>query len=246
MSAGFSEKHYLVLGAAGGIGSCVSHMLSEAGATLTLAGRTEETVASLADKLGATSHTVDGRDFSAVESLVEECGELDGIVNCIGSVLLKPAHLTDENTYDTIVDTNLKSAFATVRTAGKFMRKGGSIVLLSSAAAMHGLTNHEAIAAAKAGIIGLTMSAAASYAGTGLRINAVAPGLTQTPMTEKITANDAARKVSESMHALGRLGEPEDIARAILFFLDSANSWVSGQVLGIDGGLSRLMPKIKV
>jgi 3-oxoacyl-[acyl-carrier protein] reductase len=118
-------------------------------------------------------------------------------------------------------------------------------VLVSSAAAMAGLANHEAIAAAKAGILGLTLSAAATYAPANLRINAVAPGLTQTPLTASITGNETARKFSEAMHALGRLGTPEDVARAIVFLLDQANNWITGQVLAVDGGLSRVRPKMK-
>jgi NAD(P)-dependent dehydrogenase (short-subunit alcohol dehydrogenase family) len=132
-----------------------------------------------------------------------------------------------------------------MRAAGKHMNKGGSVVLISSAAAMEGLANHEAIAAAKAGIIGLTLSAAASYASMNLRVNAVAPGLIETPLTASLTGNEGARKFSEAMHALGRLGKPEDVARAIVFLLDTANDWITGQVLAVDGGLSRVRPKMK-
>jgi 3-oxoacyl-[acyl-carrier protein] reductase len=96
--------------------------------------------------------------------------------------------------------------------------------------------SHEAIAAAKAGIIGLTLAAAASYAGHQLRVNAVAPGLTETPLTQSLTANESAHQLSEAMHAFGRLGQPDDIARAIVFLLDLANSWITGQVLAVDGG----------
>jgi 3-oxoacyl-[acyl-carrier protein] reductase len=116
-------------------------------------------------------------------------------------------------------------------------------VLVSSAAALAGLSNHDAIAAAKAGVVGLMLSAAASYATQGLRINAVAPGLTQTPLTAALTASEGSRKVSESMHALGRLGEPDDVARGVAFLLDPANDWITGQVLGIDGGLGHVRPK---
>ena len=119
------------------------------------------------------------------------------------------------------------------------MIKGeGSVVLISSAAARIGLANHEAIAAAKAGILGLTLSAAATYASRGLRVNAVAPGLVRTPMTTRITSNEKAAESSRGLHALGRLGEPEDVARMIAWLLDPAQSWVTGQVFGVDGGLS--------
>jgi NAD(P)-dependent dehydrogenase (short-subunit alcohol dehydrogenase family) len=140
-----------------------------------------------------------------------------------------------------VIAANLTSAFAVVRAAGKAMRqKGGSIVLVSSAAARIGLANHEAIAAAKAGVMGLTLSAAATYASKGIRVNAVAPGLVRTPMTQRIWDNPKSAEASQAMHALGRLGEPDDVASLIGWLLDPANSWVTGQVIGVDGGLGSL------
>ena len=128
-------------------------------------------------------------------------------------------------------------------TARQLQACSGSRVVLagrddSLAAARTGVPNHAAIAAARAGIIGLTRSAAATYASRGLRINAVAPGLVRTPMTERITENPSASKASEALHALGRLGEPDDVARMICWLLDPLQSWITGQVFGIDGGLS--------
>jgi NAD(P)-dependent dehydrogenase (short-subunit alcohol dehydrogenase family) len=110
-------------------------------------------------------------------------------------------------------------------------------VLVSSAAAQTGLANHEAIAAAKGGVIGLTRSAAASYARQGVRVNAVAPGLVRTKLTERLTSSPQAEQASLALHALGRLGEPDDVASAIGWLLDPVQSWVTGQVIGIDGGL---------
>ena len=118
------------------------------------------------------------------------------------------------------------------------MTAGGSIVLVSSAAARVGLPNQEAIAAAKAGVIGLTLSAAATYASRGVRVNCVAPGLVRTPLTARITANESSLKASIAMHALGRVGEPADVAGAIDWLLGPESSWVTGQVLGVDGGLA--------
>jgi NAD(P)-dependent dehydrogenase (short-subunit alcohol dehydrogenase family) len=177
---------------------------------------------------------------AAAAKSVEAHGRLDGLANCVGSILLKPAHLTSEEEWDAVVSTNLRSAYAAVRAAARAMTAGGSVVLVSSAAARLGLANHEAIAAAKAGVIGLALSAAATYAPKGIRVNAVAPGLVRTPMTARITGNDAALKASTAMHALGRVGEPEDVASAIAWLLDPAQSWVTGQVIGVDGGLATI------
>ena len=130
-----------------------------------------------------------------------------------------------------------------MRAAGRVLAAqptGGSVVLVSSAAARLGLANHEAIAAAKAGVIGLTLSAAATYAARGLRVNCVAPGLVRTPLTARITGSPAATQASLGMHALGRLGEPDDVAAAIAYLLSPEAGWVSGEVLGVDGGLATL------
>jgi NAD(P)-dependent dehydrogenase (short-subunit alcohol dehydrogenase family) len=117
---------------------------------------------------------------------------------------------------------------------------GGSIVLMSSAAAGIGLPNHEAIAACKAGIEGLARSAAATYAAKQIRVNAVAPGLVQTPMTERVWNHPRSAEISLAMHPMGRFGQPEDIARAVCWLLDPSQSWITGQTIGVDGGLGRL------
>jgi NAD(P)-dependent dehydrogenase (short-subunit alcohol dehydrogenase family) len=233
--------NFLIIAASSGIGQAVARQLVAAGHRVFTTARNGSKIA--ADAI------LDATDFDAVDAVfaqaVEAIGSVDGVVNCAGSLLLKSAHLTNQTQYESVIAASLTTAFATVRAAGKHMTAGGSVVLISSAAAMEGLANHEAIAAAKAGIIGLTLSAAATYAPSNLRFNAVAPGLTETPLTASLTANETARKFSESMHALGRLGTADDVARAIVFLLDPANSWITGQVLAVDGGLSRVRPKLK-
>ncbi|MGD2216884.1 MAG: SDR family oxidoreductase [Gemmatimonadales bacterium] len=242
---------HVVLGATGGIGSAVARHLAEAGSRLMVAARDGEKVDRLARELDAESQVLDATRFDEVERCVsaarEAYGRVDGLVNCVGSVLLKPAHLTSEEEFNQTLTLNLGSAFAAVRAGAQAMRKeGGSIVLVSSAAAGVGLVNHEVIAAAKAGINGLVLSAAASYARLKIRVNAVAPGLVRSPQTEMITEVEAAARASVAMHALGRLGEPEDIASAIAFLLDPATSWVTGQILAVDGGLSSVRTRVKV
>ncbi len=237
----------VVIGASGGIGSILSRQLCTKGYRLVLGGRNPESLAMLAAELGAHATSVDASKFDQVESVFKEAvemfGRVDGVANCAGSLLLKPAHLTSETEFDETIASNLKSAFAVVRAGAKaMMGTGGSIVLVSSVAGRFGLPNHEAIAAAKAGVAGLTISAAASYARQKIRVNCVAPGLVKTPMTKRLTSSDAAVKASAAMHPLGRIGEPSDVASAIAWFLDPAQSWVTGQVLGVDGGMGSVRP----
>lgn len=233
--------NYLIIAAGSGIGQAVANQLRTPENQVFTTARNHSVI--------SPDVLLDARDFSAVEAVFEKAsasmGTLDGVVNCAGSLLLKPAGMTSQEQYQSTIDASLTTAFATVRAAGKHMSSGGAVVLVSSAAAMQGLANHEAISAAKAGILGLTLSAAATYAPMNLRVNAVAPGLTETPLTAPLTGNETSRKFSEAMHALGRLGKPEDVARAIVFLLDPLNSWITGQVLAVDGGLSRVRPKVK-
>jgi NAD(P)-dependent dehydrogenase (short-subunit alcohol dehydrogenase family) len=242
---------YLILAASSGIGRATAELLHEQGHALFLTARSRERIESLADLLGSSHAAVELTDFAATEDVfslaASRLGALDGVVNCAGSVVLKAAHATSRQSYEEAIAASLTTAFSTVRAAAaKMSESGSSVVLIASAAAVIGLANHEAIAAAKAGVVGLTLSAAATYAHHNIRFNAVAPGLTQTPATESLTRNPTARRVSQAMHALGRLGEPADIARAIAFLLDPANSWITGQVLAVDGGLSRVHPRVNL
>lgn len=234
---------YVVFGATGGIGSALCRRLAARGARLTIAARDRQRVDALAGELAAHGTVLDATVAVDVDRCVadalERHGRLDGVANCVGSLLLKPAHLTTEDEWAAVLATNLTSAFLVVRAAARAMtRTGGSVVLMSSAAARLGLANHEAIAAAKAGVQGLALSAAASYAGRGIRVNAVAPGLVRTPLTARLIASEASLKASTALHALGRIGEPDEVASAIEWLLDPAQRWVTGQVLGVDGGLA--------
>jgi NAD(P)-dependent dehydrogenase (short-subunit alcohol dehydrogenase family) len=251
MSKANARQAVIIIGGSGSIGSAIARELAAAGAALYLGARDEGRLAQRASELGAGYGAVDATDIAAVEAFVadaaESIGPLTGLVNAAGSILVRAAHQTSPEQFHETIALNLTTAFAAVRAAGKHMAKrGGSVVLFSSAAAQTGLINHEAIAAAKGGVEGLTRSAAATYAPRGLRFNAIAPGLVETDMSAPLLASEAGRAASTAMHPLGRLGQPADIASAALWLLDPANSWVSGQILGVDGGLGHLRPRQKV
>ncbi len=245
-----SASVFAILGATGGIGSALADRLVRQGARVALAGRREDAVASQAERLETRGWTFDATDVDAVAGFLDEAsdwgGGLAGVASCVGSILLKPAHLTSPEEFEDVLRVNLVSAFAVVRAAAATMgRTGGSVVLVGTAAVEIGLANHEAIAAAKGGVAGLVRSAAATYAARGIRVNGVAPGLVETPMTRRITGNDLARKASIAMHPLGRIGKPDDVASAIAWLLDPANDWITGQMVGVDGGLATLKTRAR-
>ncbi len=245
------EQTFVVLGATGAVGAALVRQLTGQGSHVVAGVRDPDKAAGLINETGCRVEPVEASEFTSIEACVraavESSGGLSGIANCMGSVLLKPAHLTSDAEWHETLAVNLGSSFAVVSAAAKAMRKsGGAVVLCSSAAAQIGLANHEAISAAKAGILGLVRSAAATYANRGIRFNAVAPGLVKSQMTRKLWESGEAAAMSSQMHALGRLGEPEEIARAMAFLLDPANDWITGQCLGVDGGLGSVLTRMKV
>ena len=239
-------RRYLIFAATSGIGADLVHRLAAAGARLALAARNAAALKELAATVDAAPYPYDAGSFASAEAAaagaVGALGGLDGVVCLSGSLLLKPAHLTTEAEWAQTVSANATAAFGVIRATARLLGStgGGSIVLVSSAAARIGLPNHEAIAAAKAAVEGLALSAAASYARQNVRINCVAPGLIRTPLTKAVIATEAGEKASTAMHPLGRLGEAADPSAAIAWLLSQEAAWVTGQVLGVDGGLGRL------
>ncbi len=236
---------HVIFGGAGGIGTALCRLLAAEGHRVLAVSRSPDRLANLPTSGSISTMTADPAVASEVDSVmaraVSEFGKIDGVANLAGAFLLKPAHLTTDDEFAAQLHANLVTAFCVLRGAVKaFGEGGGSIVLMSSVAAAIGLSNHEAVAAAKAGVEGLTRSAAATYAPRRIRVNAVAPGLTRTPLTGRLTSNEASLKASTAMHPLGRIGEPEDVAAAVAWLLGGQSSWVTGQTIGVDGGLGRV------
>ncbi|RUL86920.1 SDR family NAD(P)-dependent oxidoreductase [Tautonia sociabilis] len=237
----------LINGATGGIGSHLARMLVDRGDRVVLFARHEEPLRALASELGgdpvARPEVGDAGNPAdlerAVANAVETFGRLDGLAHCIGSVVIKPLHLLSLDEFDAALHINLRTAFNAVKAALKPMRSrnSGAIVLFSTVAVRQGINNHEGISAAKAGIEGLVRSAAISYARSKIRFNAVAPGMTETGLTEPLLKNEASRRFSATMHPLGRIGSPTEPAAVAAFLLSPQADWITGQVWGVDGGL---------
>ena len=238
----------VIIGAAGGIGSTLSNHFSK-NHNLFLGSRDETNLLNLKDNIISNNQydisTVDVTNFDSIEtfmSAAHNClGSIDCIINCSGSLLLKPAHITSENDLDKVFKTNVYSCFGIMKSSYKFLRtNGGSIILFSSAASKVGLKNHEAIASAKGAISSFVVSAASTYASNNIRINAIAPGLVETPLTERITNNKASLDYSKKMHALDRIGNPENFIPIVDSLVDQRSNWITGQTFFVDGGLSNI------
>lgn len=243
-------SHLVITGATGGVGRQVAQRLRREwpDLLLTLVARDETRLAALATDLGGPVGVVatDLSTEAGAAVLDDHLGSTplpSGVAHLVGSLLLKPAHRTSFSEWRATQAANLDSAFLVLRavTARWAAAKApGSVVLASSVAATTGFANHEAIGAAKAGLEGLVRSAAATYAAQGVRINAIAPGLTDTPLTAGLLTASSVRTAMQAMHPLGRIGTADDQAEAVVWLLSDAASWITGQVLAIDGGLGRL------
>lgn len=235
----------LVFGATGGIGGALVEQLRARGDTVLLSARPGPRLEAQAAATGCAAYPADATDEAQVGEAItragSEHGGLSGIALAVGSILLKPAHATSASDFDTTLRLNLLTAFHAVKHGAPALKaRRGALLLFSSVAAQLGLPNHEAIAAAKAGVEGLARSAAATYAPAGVRINVLAPGLVRSALSERLLSMEAQARASAAMHPLGRVGEPADLAGIAAWLLGAESTWVTGQVLGVDGGLGRV------
>jgi 3-oxoacyl-[acyl-carrier protein] reductase len=236
--ASLEGKRALVTGASKGIGRAIATELAAAGASVVLGYRSgRDEAEALATELGGRALQADVSSAEDAKRLVEEAGDLDVLVNNAGltrdGVL---ARMTDED-WRTVIDTNLSSVFYTCRavTRSLMRKRAGAIVNVSSIVGVHGNWGQTNYAASKAGIIGFTKSLARELGSRGVRANVVAPGYVKTQLTD-VLPEDATRAMLDNT-PLGRLGDPEDVARAVRFLCSDDASFITGEVLLVDGGL---------
>jgi NAD(P)-dependent dehydrogenase (short-subunit alcohol dehydrogenase family) len=234
----------LVFGATGGIGSALARRLAARGAQPFLVARDADRLAALGGPLGAPWRAADVTDAAAVRAAVADAGSpLAGLAFCVGSILLKPlSRLTEADFAETFRLNALAPALAVQAALPALAAGKGSVVLFSSVAARRGFPNHAAIGAAKAAVEGLAVSLAAELA-PGIRVNVVAPSLTKTQLSEPLTRSPQMAEAIAKQHPLQRLGEAEDAAGLADFLLSDAAGWMTGQVIGVDGGRGALAGK---
>ena len=238
MFASLEGKTALVTGASRGIGRAIAAELARGGASVVLGYRSgAEEAQALAAELGARAVQADVSSAADAARLVEEAGDVDILVNNAGvtrdSLL---ARMSDDD-WRTVIDTNLSSVFYTCRAVTRPMmrRRSGAIVNVSSIVGVHGNWGQTNYAASKAGIIGFTKSLARELGSRGVRANVVAPGYVRTQLTDVLP--EEATKAMLDNTPLGRLGDPTDVAGAVRFLCSDEASFITGEVLLVDGGL---------
>lgn len=247
------DRYALITGASGGLGRALAQRLEQDGWWLALAGRD---MARLSDAYPGTDHFLLTGDASTPEgavSLLVQCQQQYGqpphaLAHCAGAVLVAPMHRTTPEQYRDCMAANLDSAFHTLSawvSALKSAKQEGVAVLVSSAAARIGTPNHEAVAAAKAGLEGLARAAAATYASAGIRINAVAPGLMETSATASLINSQAAREAVSKQYPIPGIGNPADLAELMAWLISPSAARVTGQVWSMDGGFSAIRPLVR-
>jgi len=234
-----SEK-YLIFGATGSVGSSLAEQLKNSGNDIHLIARNESEVKAIAEKLGCSYTVADVLEDGFIEKVKTDINDIKGIAYCVGSIDLKPLRMVTEADMNKCMKLNLYSAIEAIKGFQESLKKNkGSVVLFSTVAAQRGFTNHTIIASAKAAVEGLTVTLAAEFA-PNIRVNCIAPSLSKSKIAEPMLKNPAIAEGIAKAHPLKRLGEGKDSAALAKFLITEDSSWVTGQVIAVDGGRSKL------
>ena len=234
-----SEK-YLIIGATGSVGSSLAEQLKNSGNDVHLVARNESDVKAVAEKLDCTYTVADVLEDGFIEKVRSDINDIKGIAYCVGSIDLKPLRMVTEADMNKCMKLNLYSAIEAIKGYQDSLKKNkGSIVLFSTVAAQRGFANHSIIASAKAAIEGLTVTLAAEFA-PNIRVNCIAPSLTNSKIAEPMLKNKVLAEGIAKAHPLKRLGEGKDSASLAKFLLSDESSWITGQIIAVDGGRSKL------
>jgi len=228
-------KNILIIGASSGIGRSVAEMCVEQGAKVITASRNNP------DIPGTTFLPLDVTGDVDLSTLPDQ---LHGVVYAPGTINLKPFHRLSLDTFQSDLEINVLGAIKVLQAAFKQLKAAGdaSVVLFSTVAAKLGMNFHSSIATSKGAIEGLGKSLAAEWSVHGIRVNMLSPSLTQTPLADRLLATPEKQEASNKRHPIGRFGQPEDLAHMCMLLLSDQGSWITGQVIGIDGGVGNLKP----
>ena len=234
-----SEK-YLIFGATGSVGSSLAEQLKNSGNDIHLVARNESEVKAIAEKLGCSYTVADVLEDGFIEKVKSDINDIKGVAYCVGSIDLKPLRMVTEADMNKCMKLNLYSAIEVIKGFQESLKKNkGSVVLFSTVAAQRGFTNHTIIASAKAAVEGLTVTLAAEFA-PNIRVNCIAPSLSKSKIAEPMLKNPTIAEGIAKAHPLKRLGEGKDSASLAKFLITEESSWITGQIIAVDGGRSKL------
>jgi NAD(P)-dependent dehydrogenase (short-subunit alcohol dehydrogenase family) len=236
------KKKYLIFGATGSIGSSLANQMYNEKKDCHLIGRNNEEMEKLANKLSYSFSVCDVLKMDFTKELLAELPDTEilGIAYCVGSIDIKPLKLTKASDFVSSYVLNLVAVTDIIRSfQDNLKRNNASIVLFSTVAAKRGFVNHSIISSAKSGVEGLTVALAAELA-PNIRVNCIAPSLSKSKMAKNVIKNSRIEESIAKMHPLKRIGEGSDVASLSKFLLSKDSSWVTGQVIGVDGGRSTI------
>ena len=239
-----NKQKIVILGASGSIGSAIAHEVYNEGYLPHLIGRDQNNLKKLSEDLKCSYSVVDVLDTNKLSNCLNDItDDVSGLAYCIGSINIKSITSSEENEYIDSYRLNTLGAIISIKSLLKNLKKNnGSILLFSSVAVQQGFSNHTIISTAKGAIEGLTLSLAAELS-PDIRVNCIAPSLTESKMSEKIISNKNIRKAIELMHPIPKLGKGNDYSKLAAFLLGKNNKWITGQIIHVDGGRSTLRKK---
>ena len=233
---------YLIFGATGSIGSNLAKLMVSKNQDVQLIGRDENSLKSLSSEINCKYSVVDVLNEQSIKNLKNELEgqDISGIAYCVGSIDLKPIRAVIKDDFIKCFDLNFFPIVETIKNFQDSLKKNkGSIVMFSTVAVQRGFTNHSIIASVKGAIEGLTVSLAAEFA-PNVRVNCIAPSLTKSKIAEPILKNKLIAEGVAKAHPMKRVGEGKDAAAMAQFLLSDDSSWITGQIIGVDGGRSKL------
>ena len=238
------QKKILIFGGTGAIGFSIAKSLKEQGYIPIIISRNEEDLIDKSKKIDCCYEICDVMEISQIEEISKKySNDLMGLAYCVGSINLKPLKISkDVDFIDSFKINTIGAINAIKANLSSLTNNNGSILLFSTIAVQQGFTNHSIVSTSKGAIEGLTLSLAAEFA-PKIRVNCIAPSLTNSKMSEKMISNETIRKAIENMHPIPKIGEGNDFGDLSTFLLSEKNNWITGQIFHIDGGRSTLRIK---